>query len=80
MMSRAFTKKGEARKYCWLKVTSAYAILIGTVGLTTYQMFNNAFFPNGLGSLEYVLIGGYALLYAVAVFIGQLIVKNKKKA
>ncbi len=77
LMSRAYTKKGEARKYCWLKVTVAYAILIGVVGLTTYQVFNNVFFPNGLGSYEFILIGGYAVLYVAALFVTYLLTKKK---
>ena len=79
LMSRAFTKKGEARKYCWLKVTVAYAILIGTVGLTTYNVISDVFFPNGIGSLEYVLIGGYAVLYVLALIISHFLAKKKKK-
>ena len=80
LMSRAFTKKGEARKYCWLKVTVAYAILIGVVGLTTYSIFNDVFFPNGIGSIEFILIGVYAILYSIALLIARFLSNNKKKA
>lgn len=80
LMSRAYTKKGDARKYCWLKVTVAYAILIGAVGLTTYQFFGNVFFSNGLGSYEFILIGGYTVLYVVALLVSHMLSKKKKKA
>lgn len=80
LMSKAFTKKGDARKYCWLKVTVAYAILIGIVGLTTYNVISNAFFPNGIGSLEYFLIAGYAVLYIIALLIAHFLTNKKKKS
>ena len=78
LLSRAFTKKGEERKYCWLKVTVAYAILIGAVGLTTYNVISDAFFPNGIGSLEYILVGGYAVLYVIALLVANFLAKKKK--
>jgi hypothetical protein len=80
IINKAYTKSGDARQHCWLKVTVAYAILIGLVGLTTYSVFGQEFFPNGIGSREFIAIAGYAVLYAMALAITDLITKKKKKA
>ena len=79
LMSKKYTKKGEERKYCWLKVTVAYALLLRVVGLTTYDGFCNVFFPNGIGTVEFFLVAGYVVLYAVALLITYFVDKNKKK-
>ena len=80
IINKAYTKSGDARQHCWLKVTVAYAILIGLVGLTTYSVFGQEFFPHGIGSREFIAIAGYAVLYAMALAITDLITKKKKKA
>ena len=80
LINRSYTKKGDARRYCWLKVIVAYAILIGLVGLTTYTVLAKEFFPNGIGSSEFFVVAGYAVLYAIALVTTELITKKKKKS
>ena len=80
LINRTYTKKGDARRYCWLKVTVAYAILIGLVGLTTYSIFSQVFFPNGIGSTEFIVVAGYVVLYVVALVVTEFFTKKMKKA
>lgn len=80
IINRAYTKKGDSRRYCWLKVTVAYALLISVVGLTTYSVFNGEFYPYGIGMKEFFAVAGYIVIYMLALFVAHLINKNKKKA
>lgn len=80
LMSIKYTKKGEQRKYCWLKVTVAYAMLLRVVGMTTYGGISAYFFPNGIGTVEFFLVAGYAFLYGIALLVTYFVDKKKKKA
>lgn len=74
-----FTKAGEGRSYAWLKLTIAYAILLGICGTFTQYPFADHFYPNGFGHLEYLIVPAYLLLYTIGIGISKLIENNRKK-
>lgn len=77
-INRGFTRKGEGRSYCWLKVVVAYAVLLGACALSTLEPFASTFYPNGYGSFEYFIIPGYVVLYFIGMLIARIF-KNKRK-
>jgi hypothetical protein len=72
------TKKGEGRSYSWLKIVIAYAVLIGVCAITTQMPFASEFFKNGFGSLEYLIIPGYLIIYGIALLVSYLIGRRKQ--
>lgn len=79
MINVSYTKKGEGRRKCWLKVLIAYALLLGVCAVSTQKPFIDEFFPNGIGSREFLIIPAYLLLYGIAVLTVHLIAKKRKK-
>lgn len=78
IINRKYTKKGEERSYCWLKVVVAYAVLLGVCAVTTMMPFASEFFKNGFGSLEYLIIPGYLAVYGIALLVSLIITKKRK--
>ena len=80
IINTEFTKKGEGRRNCWLKVLISYGLLLGVCSLSTQSPFASEFFKNGWGSWEYFIILGYSVLYAIALFCPKLIefIRNKR--
>ena len=78
-LNRRFTKKGEGRSNCWIKVIVAYTVAIAIVAFSTQNVFSSNFYPNGLGSLEYLVIPAYILLYGIAIAIVPMIEKKRNK-
>lgn len=78
-INNVFTKKGEGRGYCWLKVVIAYALLLGVCSITTQMGYADEFFANGFGSLEYFIIPGYVVMYFIMTLILHLFDKKRKK-
>ena len=79
LINRRFTKKGEGRANCWLKVLLAYAILLSVCAVSTQAPFIDVFFENGIGDKEFLIVPAFALLYVIALLIENLISKNRKK-
>ncbi len=77
-INRGFTKKGDNRSYCWLKVVVAYAVLLGVCAVSTQASFAEEFYPNGFGTLEYLIIPGYVVIYFVGIFISRLLKYARK--
>ena len=78
-INNKFTKKGEGRSYCWLKVVIAYAILLGVCAVSTQMGFAEEFFANGFGSLEYLIIPGYVAMYFIMKLVLHFFDKKRKK-
>ena len=74
-----YTKAGEGRSYAWLKVTVAYAILLGICATSTQYPFADKFYPNGFGSFEYLIVPAYLLLYLIGIGISRIIENNRNK-
>lgn len=79
LANRKFTKKGEGRASCWLKVLLAYALLLALCAVSTQKPFVDVFFKNGIGEQEFLIVPAYVLLYIVAVWIKSMIMKKRKK-
>ena len=77
MINRTFTKKGEGRSNCWLKVLVSYGLLLGMCAVSTQSSFAKEFFKNGWGSREYFIILGYAILYVSSLFVLRMIDKKR---
>ena len=74
---RRFTKKGEGRANCWLKVLVAYAILLSVCAVSTQKPFIDVFFENGIGEKEFLIVPAYVLLYVIALLIERFASKNR---
>ncbi len=79
MINITFTKKGEGRSNCWLKVIVSYGLLLGLCAISTQSSFTSEFFKYGWGGREYFIILGYALLYAIALLVLRIIEKKSNK-
>ena len=78
-LNRKFTKKGEGRSNCWIKVIVAYTVAIAIVAFSTQNVFSSDFYPNGLGSLEFLVIPAYIVLYVIAIAVVPMIEKKRNK-
>ncbi|MBR3687057.1 MAG: cation-transporting P-type ATPase [Clostridia bacterium] len=79
MINRKFTKKGEGRSNCWLKVIIAYTVAIAICAFSTQNVFSSEFYPMGWGTREYFVIPAYIVLYAIAILVVYLISRNRNK-
>ncbi|MBP3375622.1 MAG: hypothetical protein J6L83_02530 [Clostridia bacterium] len=75
-----YSRRGEGRRRCWLRVLSAYAVLLAISALITQDAFVEEVFVNGIGGFEFLIVPGYCLIYAIAVLIARMIEKKRKKA
>ncbi len=81
VINHKFTIRGEGRRYSWLKVIVAYAILMTVGALSTVQPLVNEFYPDGkIGSLEFLIVPAYALLYIIMLLTLYIIERTRKKA
>lgn len=78
-LNRRFTKKGEGRSNCWIKVIVAYTVAIAICAFSTQNIFSSEFYPHGLGSLEYLVIPAYIALYTIAMIVAPIIEKKRNK-
>jgi type III secretory pathway component EscS len=79
MINRKFTKRGEGRSNCWIKVTIAYTVAIAACAFSTQKIFAAEFYPTGLGSREYLIVPAYVAIYAIAVLMAHLVEKKRNK-
>lgn len=79
VINRNFTKKGEGRSNCWLKVIIAYTVAIAICAFSTQNLFSSEFYPTGLGSREYFVIPAYILLCAISIIAVRPISKGRNK-
>ena len=79
MINRKFTKKGEGRSNCWLKVIIAYTVAFAICAFSTQNVFSSEFYPVGWGSREYFVIPAYIVLYVIAILAVFLIERNRNK-
>ena len=75
-----YSRRGEGRRRCLLRVLSAYAVLLAISALITQDAFIEEVFVNGIGGFEFLIVPGYCLIYAIAVLIARMIEKKRKKA
>ena len=78
-VNRKFTKKGEGRSNCWIKVMIAYTVAVAVCAFSTQDVFSGELYPNGWGSLEYLVIPAYIALYGLAMLAVYLIEKKRNK-
>ena len=79
MINRKFTKKGEGRSNCWLKVIIAYTVAVAICAFSTQNVFSSEFYPAGWGTREYFVIPAYIVLYAIAILLVHLTSRNRNK-
>jgi hypothetical membrane protein len=79
-INRKFTRKGEGRSNCWIKVIVAYAVAIVICAFSTQNVFSTEFYPHGLGSLEFLVIPAYIVLYVIAMIVSPMIKKREINA
>ena len=81
VINHKFTIRGEGRRYSWLKVIVAYAILMTVGSITTVQPLANEFYPDGkIGGLEFLIVPAYAVLYIIMLLILYFIERTRKKS
>ena len=56
----------------------AYAVLLGICAVTTQYPFADKLFANGFGTLEYLIVPAYAVMYVIAMLIVHFIDKRAK--
>lgn len=78
LLNRAYTKKGEGRGLCWMKVMIAYCVLLAVCAVETQGAFMNAFFANGIGDREFFLVPAYVALYMISLGVIRILRKKSK--
>ncbi len=73
-----YTKRGEGRRRCWLKMLFVYALMLALCGIFTQRPFTTELFPDGIGSTEFFIVPAYLLMYTIAVFSARFIEKRRK--
>jgi len=73
-----FARNSDSGSLGWLKVMIAYAVLLGICAVTTQYPFADKLFANGFGTLEYLIVPAYAVLYVIALLIVHFIDKRAK--
>lgn len=74
-----YTKSGDGRRKCYLKLLVGYALLLLCCAVSTFQPFSSEFFPNGFGSLEFIIVPLYFSAYVIALAILHVVRKVRKK-
>ena len=74
-----YTRRGEGRRRCLMKVIIAYAALLFICAVLTQKFFADQMFVNGIGRFEFLIIPGYIVIYLVSVAIARSIEKKRKK-
>ncbi len=78
LLNLEYTEKGQGRRACWMKVIFAYALLLCFSAVSTQQPFASLYFANGFGTREFLIVPGYLVLYAIALFVAHLVEKTRK--
>lgn len=77
-INKDFTKKGDSRSLCWLKLVIAYAVLLGVCAISTQSGFAAEFYSSGFGTFEYLIIPLYIAFYFIDILISNTL-KNARK-
>lgn len=75
-----YTRRGEGRRRCWLRVLPAYAVLLAISAIITQDWLAGEMFVNGIGVYEMLIVPGYCALYVIGVLIARSIEKKRNKA
>ncbi len=78
IINRDYTKGGEGRRRGWLKMLFIYALMLGLCGVMTQNPFSSELFPKGIGTIEFLIVPVYIMLYASAVILARFIEKRRK--
>ncbi len=79
LSSLDFSKRNEGRKRTWICFLAVYSSLLIICGVMTQTVFARELFPNGIGTLEYILVLIYPLLHCILLFVYKLTKKTVKK-
>jgi len=74
-----FTRSGEGRRAAFTRFLIAYSIVLLVGGIITQDAFAAELFPNGIGTVEFLLAPIFCVWYLGVVFGVRLIEKNRKK-
>ncbi len=61
------TQRGEGRNRRWIKVIMAYFALLLLCGVSTQGLFFDSLYRGGMGTLEFIIVPAYLVLYVIAV-------------
>lgn len=79
LISSKLCKKGEGRAFSYLKLTIALAVMIFICALSIHKPLSIEFYPNGIGSYEFIVVPVYAIAYCITVLVLSLVKKARKK-
>lgn len=74
-----YTESGGVRKKCYLKLLTAYTLLLLCCAISTFPPFSSELLPNGFGSLEFIIIPLYLSVYTIAVTTLHVVRRVVKK-
>jgi len=80
LMNLDFTRRGEGRRLAWIRFLSAYAFVLLISGIITQNVFAEELLPHGIGTLEFLIVPIYCLLYFVLLLVLRFVEKRRKKA
>ncbi len=74
-----FTRRGEGRGRSFTRFLIAYAVVLVVCGVITQDVFAAELFPSGIGTLEFLTVPAYCILYSAVAFSFRAIEKKRKK-
>ncbi len=73
-----FTEKGRGRRYTWTSLLTIYTAMLSIGAIMTQDIFSQELFPNGIGTVEFIITPVYCAIYAAVIFITDYIKKIRK--
>ena len=73
-----FTRRGEGRARSFTRFLIAYALVLVVGGVITQDFFAPELFPNGIGTLEFLIVPVYCILYSALALSVRAIEKKRK--
>lgn len=73
-----FTRRGEGRGRSFTRFLIAYAVVLVVGGVITQNFFAAELFPNGIGTLEFLIVPAFCILYPAVAFSVRAIEKKRK--
>lgn len=74
-----YTRRGEGRRRCLLRVMAVYTALLAICALITLPPLSEKLFPCGIGTYEFIIVPAYCLCYTALILIARHIERKRKK-
>lgn len=78
IINMRFKKRKGGSVNCWHKVVIIYTVLLAYCALTTQYPFSSMLYPNGFGTLEFLIVPVYILIYFIGLCVVHFIKRKRE--